>query len=170
MKAIAYDRLEATPVGDLYVAVSEKGVISLAFDGSEERFRADLAETHGVSVRRDPERAAGALGQLKEYFSGSRERFDIYYDLGALTPFQRSVLEAVQRVPKGSYVTYRQLAESIGRPKASRAVGQALGRNPIPIMIPCHRVIAADGSLGGYSGAGGLDTKRALLEFEGADL
>ncbi len=80
------------------------------------------------------------------------------------------MLEALQEVPEGDYVTYRELAERIGRPDASRAVGQALGRNPIPILIPCHRVIATDGSLGGYSGAGGVETKRALLEFEGADL
>jgi methylated-DNA-[protein]-cysteine S-methyltransferase len=107
---------------------------------------------------------------LEEYFNGARNRFEIEYDLSGLTNFQRLVLEAVQQVPKGSYVTYLELAKRIGRPKAARAVGQALGSNPIPILIPCHRVIATDGSLGGYSAPGGVETKSELLKMEGAIL
>jgi methylated-DNA-[protein]-cysteine S-methyltransferase len=79
-----------------------------------------------------------------------------------------SVLQTARRIPMGSVWTYGQVARTIGQPKASRAVGQALGRNPIPIVIPCHRVVAADGGLGGYSGGGGLESKRLLLRLEGA--
>jgi len=170
MKTIVYDMMKGTPVGDLIVAVSEHGVIALRFGDADGAFRLNLQDKFGVRVRRDPEKVAGVLEQLTEYFEGSRSQFDLNFDLDTLTPFQKEVLEALQQVPKGSYVTYRELAERVGKPKASRAVGQALGRNPIPILIPCHRVIATDGSLGGYSGAGGVATKRELLEFEGAGL
>jgi O-6-methylguanine DNA methyltransferase len=170
MRSIAFDVLNGTPVGDLMVAVSENGVLALRFGGGEEAFCLNLKDRYGVEARRDPARVAGVLEQLSEYFEGSRDEFELEYDLDKLTPFQQEVLEALQDVPQGDWVTYRELAERIGRARASRAVGQALGRNPIPILIPCHRVIASDGSLGGYSGVGGVETKRKLLEFEGADL
>jgi methylated-DNA-[protein]-cysteine S-methyltransferase len=167
---IAFDRLEGTPFGDLLIAVSERGVVTLNFGGDENSFRRTLEEEHKILVKRDPQRVAHVLGQLDEYFNGARSRFEVEYDLSRLTIFQRSVLEAVQQVPKGSYITYLELAKRIGKPKAARAVGQALGKNPIPILIPCHRVIATDGSLGGYSGPGGVETKSELLKMEGAVL
>lgn len=108
--------------------------------------------------------------QLRQYFLGRRWRFDLPIDLSSLTPFQREVLAVTSRIPKGKVWSYRQVAQAMGRPKASRAVGQALGRNPIPIVIPCHRVIASDGSLGGYCGSAGLDIKRWLLRHEGVRL
>ena len=85
-----------------------------------------------------------------------------------MTPFQRIVLDAIQKVPSGETISYGGLARRIGKPGAARAVGRALGSNPIPIIIPCHRALAADGSLGGYSGRGGVRTKQALLTLEGA--
>lgn len=170
MNVIAYDLMKDTPAGDLMVAVSENGVVALMFGDAEQAFRLNLQDRHGADARRDPAKVAPVLQQLSEYFEGSRAEFTLEFDLEALTQFQREVLVALQQVPKGSYVTYRELAQQIGRPKASRAVGQALGRNPLPILIPCHRVIATDGTLGGYSGAGGVETKRRLLEFEGAEL
>jgi methylated-DNA-[protein]-cysteine S-methyltransferase len=167
---LAYDRLEGTPFGDLLIAVSDRGVIALKFGGDEEKFSEMLEREHKAEVRRDARRVANVLHQLSEYFNGSRNKFEIAYDLGGLTPFQRRVLEAVQQIPMGSYVTYLELARRIGKPKAARAVGQALGHNPIPILIPCHRVIATDGSLGGYSGPGGVQMKSELLQLEGAVL
>jgi methylated-DNA-[protein]-cysteine S-methyltransferase len=167
---IAYDRFVGTPFGDLLVAVSDHGVLALRFGGSEVEFQKELADRHGTEVRRDPDRVSEVMNQLGEYFEGSRSAFEVAFDLSALTPFQRSVLRAVQKVPKGSYVTYLELAKRIGKPKSARAVGQALGHNPIPILIPCHRVIASDGSLGGYSGPGGVETKSELLRMEGAVL
>lgn len=167
---IAYDRFVGTPFGDLFVAVSDRGVVALRFGGSEDDFHEGLADRHGTGARRDPDRVSEVMKQLGEYFEGSRGAFEVAFDLSALTPFQRSVLKAVQKVPRGSYVTYLELAKRIGKPKSARAVGQALGHNPIPILIPCHRVIASDGSLGGYSGPGGVKTKSELLRMEGAVL
>ncbi len=115
-----------------------------------------------------PEALAPIAGQLRDYFEGSRASFDVPLDLSRVTPFQLSVLQAVRTIPAGTVWTYGQMARAIGKPQASRAVGQALGRNPVPVVIPCHRVIAGDGSLGGYSGGGGLASKRLLLDLEGA--
>jgi methylated-DNA-[protein]-cysteine S-methyltransferase len=119
-------------------------------------------------TERNPVALKGTAEQLQEYFAGSRKRFDLPLDLTRLTSFQLSVLQTARRIPLGSVWTYGQVARTIGKPKASRAVGQALGRNPIPIVIPCHRVVASDGSLCGYGGGGGLESKRLLLQLERA--
>ena len=108
--------------------------------------------------------------QLKEYFSGQRRKFDLPVDLSSLTSFQREVLAVTIRIPWGEVWSYQRIAQEMGRPKSSHPVGQALGRNPIPIVIPCHRVIASDGGLGGYCGTAGLDLKRWLLRHEGVQL
>ena len=102
--------------------------------------------------------------QLEEYFAGVRQNFDLPLDPGG-TDFQRRVWRALLDIPYGKAISYRELAQQVDRPKGFQAVGQANGKNPLPILIPCHRVIAADGSLGGYSG--GLDRKRFLLDLEG---
>jgi methylated-DNA-[protein]-cysteine S-methyltransferase len=119
-------------------------------------------------TERNPVALKTSTEQLQEYFAGARKRFDLPLDLTRLTPFQLSVLQTARGIPPGSVRTYGQVARTLGKPKASRAVGQALGRNPIPIVIPCHRVIASDGSLCGYGGGGGLESKRFLLQLEGA--
>ncbi|NIL95766.1 MAG: methylated-DNA--[protein]-cysteine S-methyltransferase, partial [Planctomycetales bacterium] len=100
------------------------------------------------------------------YLEGSRLTFDLPLDLRRVTDFQRQVLQAAAGVPRGQVTTYGEIARQIGKPNAARAVGQALGRNPVPIVIPCHRVIAADGSLRGYSGGGGIRSKAKLLQLE----
>lgn len=105
-----------------------------------------------------------ARRQLEEYFAGYRQNFDLPLDPGG-TDFQRLVWRALLEIPYGKAISYRELAQRVDRPKGFQAVGQANGKNPLPILIPCHRVIAADGSLGGYSG--GLDRKRFLLDLEG---
>ena len=102
-----------------------------------------------------------------EYFAGQRDSFNVPVDLSRSTDFQQQVLRAAARVPRGGLATYAEIARHIGKPRASRAVGQALARNPVPIVIPCHRVVAADGSLTGYSGRGGIRTKAQLLVLEG---
>jgi methylated-DNA-[protein]-cysteine S-methyltransferase len=106
--------------------------------------------------------------QLREYFAGDRSNFNLPVDISQLTPFQRSVLDVACRIAPGQVWTYHRVAQELGRPRSSRPVGGALARNPIPIVIPCHRVIASDGSLGGYSGGSGLEAKRWLLQLEGA--
>jgi O-6-methylguanine DNA methyltransferase len=155
-----------SPLGPLYIAASARGLCSLDFGVSQAEFLAELDPM--ARTEQDPRALAEAAGQLQAYFAGEQRRFDLPLDLHSLTPFQLSVLQAARRIPAGDVRTYGQVAQAIGKPKASRAVGQALGRNPIPIVIPCHRVIASDGGLGGYSGGGGLQSKRYLLGLEGA--
>ena len=108
---------------------------------------------------------ADVAAQLSEYFRGERNRFEVPLDFSGITPFTRAVLDATADVPFGRLSTYRQVAEQIGQPKATRAVGNALGRNPIPIVVPCHRIVRSDSSLGGYTG--GIQIKEHLLSLEG---
>ncbi|MFW6192474.1 MAG: methylated-DNA--[protein]-cysteine S-methyltransferase, partial [Gemmatimonadota bacterium] len=115
-------------------------------------------------VEEEPEALETVVVELREYFRGDRRSFGVTPDLTGLTPFQQEVLEAISRVPFGERVTYGELARRIDRPKASRAVGNALGRNPVPIIVPCHRVVRSDGDLGGYTAGTGY--KEQLLELE----
>jgi len=153
----------ASPVGELLVAATERGLcrISYGVEGGDEA----LARTFGVRVLRTP--LDEIRRELDEYFAGRRREFDLPLDL-RVAPFHEAVLRERARVPYGQLETYGALAAKVGRPRAARAVGTAMNRNPIPIVLPCHRVVGADGSLTGY--AGGLHVKRALLELEGATL
>jgi len=162
---IQWDIVES-PLGPLYIAASKRGLCSVGFGVSQKDFLSGLDPL--ARTKLNPPALASIAEQLQAYFAGARTAFDVPLDLSQLTPFQRSVLQAARRIPSGTVWTYGQVARAIGKPRASRAVGQALGRNPVPIVIPCHRVVASDGSLGGYSGGGGLDSKRLLLHLEGA--
>ena len=163
-----YDVVSSTPFGPIYIAVTKQGIAALGFDNSEENFIARLQKHHRAPIVHSPQHVKEAVSQLRDYFSGQREVFDLPLDLRSLTSFQRNVLTTIQEIPVGETISYGGLARRIGKPGSARAVGRALGSNPIPIVIPCHRVLAADGSLGGYSGRGGVSTKQALLELEGA--
>ena len=154
-----------TPIGRVFVAAGEAGLVRLSFRQSEASFVAELRRL-GADVVRSPARTADIVHQLRAYFAGERRSFDVRLDLRHTTPFQRRVLLAAARVPAGQVVSYGEIARRIGQPQGSRAVGQALGQNPVPIVIPCHRVIAAGGRIGGYTG--GLGIKRRLLRLEGA--
>lgn len=154
-----------SPLGPLYIAARDGRLCSVDFGVSEEDFLAGLDPL--ARTERNPEALAHIAEQLRAYFGDTRFQFSLPLDLDRVTPFQSSVLTTIRRIPVGMVWTYGQVARAIGKPKASRAVGQALGRNPVPIVIPCHRVIAGDGSLGGYSGGGGLTSKRLLLQMEG---
>ncbi len=157
-----------SPLGRLFVAVSDRGLCAVDFGGSEADFLARLDPQ--ARLDQDPKAVRRTLEQLTEYFSGKRVAFDLPVDLSALTPFQRGVLDVACRIAPGQVWTYQRVAQEMGRPKSSRPVGQALARNPVPIVIPCHRIIASDGSLGGYSGGAGLPAKHWLLRLEGAIL
>jgi methylated-DNA-[protein]-cysteine S-methyltransferase len=167
-EVVYYDHVPDSPIGAFYVGVSEQGVVALSFEESEDHFLAWLQRKTGGAVVREPDKLREVVSQVLDYLEGRRKGFTFTYDLRSLTPFQRSVLTTVQKVPRGEYLTYGELARRIGKPGAARAVGQALGSNPIPVLIPCHRVLASDGSLGGYSGRGGVRTKEALLRLEEA--
>lgn len=160
---VAYDVAE-TPVGELLLAATERGLCRISFDPEGELEL--LARAFGRCVLRVPRRLDPVRRQLDEYFGGRRRSFELQPDLSPLPDFQRLVLRELARVPFGEVTTYGALAAGIGRPRAARAVGGALNRNPVPIVLPCHRVIGSTGSLVGYGG--GLERKRALLRLEGA--
>jgi methylated-DNA-[protein]-cysteine S-methyltransferase len=156
----------SSPLGPLFVGVSRNGLCAVDFGRSEAEFLRRLNSR--ARLEKGSAAVQPVMAQLGEYFAGRRLQFHLPVDLSALTPFQRGVLEAACRIPAGEVWTYHRLAQELGRPSCSRPVGQALARNPIPIVIPCHRVIASDGGLGGYSGGSGLNAKRWLLQREGA--
>lgn len=158
----------ASPLGTLFIAMSERGLCAVDFGRGENEFIGRF-DPRARLVNESRELAQVTL-QLKEYFAGRRTSFDVAVDLSALTPFQKQVLKTACRIAPGQVWSYLRVAHEMGRPKSSRPVGQALAHNPVPIVIPCHRVIAADGSLGGYSGGAGLSAKRWLLRLEGARL
>lgn len=157
MPVPTFFRVQASPIGDLLLTSDGTALTRVLMNGAPSK--ADRPA--GWS----PDRGSldTAARQLDEFFEGSRTRFELLL-APAGTPFQRRVWDALRRIPYGETMSYRALAARIGKPRAVRAVGGANGRNPIAIVIPCHRVIGADGRLVGYGG--GLDRKRALLELE----
>lgn len=166
--AIYYDILQRTPVGQVLVAVSKQGVVAVEIGMSERAFIDHLSSIFNEPILRSKSATSSAFGQLQEYFEGRRKAFDLPVSLNHLTPFQRRVLEATMEISFGSVSTYGEMARNLGKHRAARAVGQALARNPIPIVIPCHRVLGSDGRLHGYSGGEGIRTKKFLLQLEGA--
>jgi methylated-DNA-[protein]-cysteine S-methyltransferase len=156
----------STPIGRVLVAASEAGLVRVSFRRTEASFVAELRARLGVTPIHSTAHTEDVVHQLRAYFAGERRTFDVQVDLSRLSAFHRRVLLAASRIPAGQVVSYGDIARRIGRPGGSRAVGQALGHNPLPIVIPCHRVVAAGGRLGGYTG--GLAVKKKLLRLEGA--
>lgn len=159
-----YDVVES-PVGQLLVAVTDRGLLRISFDPEPERQLERLVRVAGPAVLRAPRQVDEARRELDEYFAGRRRAFDLAVDLRGVTPFTARVLEELALVPFGETATYAELAARAGNPRAARAVGSVMNRNPVPIVLPCHRVIGANGSLVGYGG--GLDRKVQLLQLEG---
>jgi len=162
---VSYDVTDS-PVGELLVAATERGVCRISFDPDPDGELDWLARAYGARVLRSPRPLEATRRELDEYFEGRRSEFDLPLDLSALPSFQQLVLGELQRVRYGATATYGGLAARIGKPRAARAVGGALNKNPVPIVVPCHRIVGASGSLVGY--AGGLERKRRLLALEGA--
>jgi len=154
-----------SPLGPLLVAATHRGLLRVMYDAEPERELERLARLAGPRVLRTARAVDGARRQLDEYFEGRRERFDLQLDLRGLAPFAEHVLGELARVPFGTTTTYGTLAARAGAPKAARAVGTVMNRNPVPIVLPCHRVVGASGALTGYGG--GLDRKVKLLRLEG---
>jgi methylated-DNA-[protein]-cysteine S-methyltransferase len=156
-----------SPVGELFVAVTPRGVASISFDGMDrDRLVARFARELSPRVVAAARATDDVRRELDEYFGGARRRFDLPIDRRLMSRFMRDVLGATSRVTFGHLATYGEIAVRIGHPSSARAVGAALGANPIPIVIPCHRVVGANGKLTGYGG--GLPRKEALLRLEGA--
>lgn len=164
LTTVGYDLLDS-PLGPLWVAITPKGVATIHYGGEPPAVALRrLVRVYGPGIVPDHRRSSALARELDQYFAGRRRVFEVEADLSGLTPFQRRVLMATAKIPFGDVMTYRTIAKRAGNEKASRAAGGALGANPVPIVVPCHRVVATDGSLGGY--AGGLDAKRTLLAIE----
>ena len=157
--------VEDTPIGPLTLAATPAGLVRVGF-GREDDVLPDLAARVSPRVVHLPARFDALRRELDEYFAGRRRHFDVALDRRLSHGYRRAVLEELSKVPFGQTVSYRDLAERTGKPGASRAVGTAMATNPIPIVVPCHRVLRTGGALGGYGG--GLDTKVWLLRHEGA--
>jgi methylated-DNA-[protein]-cysteine S-methyltransferase len=156
-----------SPIGRLLVAVTPRGLARVAFeDEDRDRVLAELASRLSPRILESAAVTDDARRELEEFFAGERTRFGVKVDRRLIHGIARDVLRATSKIPYGELSTYGGVARQIGRPTAARAVGRALGSNPIPVVIPCHRVIGAGGALTGY--AGGLDRKVALLELEGS--
>jgi methylated-DNA-[protein]-cysteine S-methyltransferase len=162
---VGFDVIES-PIGPLLVAATTRGLARIYFDADPELHLDRLAEVYGPRVLRSAGSVDPVHRQLDEYFAGSRSAFELEVDLRGAAPFAQQVLGELALVPYGQTTTYGTLAARVGAPRAARAVGMVMNRNPIPIVLPCHRVVGANGSLTGY--AGGLDLKERLLRLEGA--
>ena len=157
----------STPVGVLLLAATEEGLVRVAYAREDhEAVLQDLARRISPRVLHAPVRLAPAVRQLEEYFAGTRTGFDLPLDRSLSHGFRRLVQEHLPEIGYGRTESYGAVARSVGRPQAVRAVGTACATNPLPVVVPCHRVLRGDGGLGGY--VGGLEAKAALLELETA--
>ena len=156
-----------SPIGDLLVAVTPRGLLRVAFqDEDRDDVLAELAARVSPRILESARSTDDVRRELEQYFARERTRFDLALDRRLIGDFARQVLGATARVPFGRTTTYREIADRIGSPRAARAVGNALGSNPVPIVIPCHRVLRTGGALGGYGG--GVERKERLLQLEGS--
>lgn len=162
---VAYAVLDS-PLGPLVAAVTERGLVRLAYaEESDEQVLEDLARRLSPRLLRAPRRLDPLARELEEYFTGRRHDFDVPVDWALTAGFTQRVLRATAAIPFGEVITYKDVAGRAGSPRGYRAAGNALGANPIPIVVPCHRVVASGGKLGGYGG--GIARKLALLAVEG---
>jgi len=157
-----------TPIGKLWLAVSDLGLVAIECGLTQAEFEAYLVKRFKRTVEIAPERIRTAAGQLDEYLSGRQRAFTLVIDWTVLRPFQQAVLRVTSEIPYGETRTYKEIAGRIGRPHAARAVGRAEATNPMPLVLPCHRVIGVDGKLHGYRLGEGVRTKEWLLKMEGA--
>ena len=165
---VAYDVFDETPVGPLLVGVTDRGLARIGYDPEPEAELEQLARLYGPRVLRSARPVDRVRRELDEYFEGRRRAFDLDVDLRVVPEFPRRVLAELRHVGYGHTTTYGALAAQAGNPRAARAVGTVMNRNPVPIVLPCHRVVGANGSLIGYGG--GLERKEWLLQLEGARL
>lgn len=166
MQTVWISQIPDTPLGTLWIAVTETGLAAIAFRQDQAGF-SDWLARHGYNlIEYNEERTAEARRQILEYLAATRTAFTLPLDLGLLNDFQTQVLLATRAIPYGSTTTYGALAEQLGRPRAARAIGRAEATNPLPLVMPCHRVIGKDGSLRGYGGPQGIQNKAWLLELE----
>lgn len=176
MQTLTFSLLNQTPIGGLWLVSSPHGLLRVEFQApgfvaTENELRARLisayrAARQELTIQPNPALLAEPGRQILEYLNGQRRRFDFAIDWDSLPPFQRRILQLTVDIPYGQTRTYAELAHLAGSPNAARAVGRAQAANPMPLVIPCHRLIGADGSLRGYGGPGGVRLKAWLQEME----
>ena len=170
---VAYASVDS-PFGELLAAVTPRGLLRISYDtGRDDAILEEIAAKVSPRMLEAPARLDPVRRQLDEYFAGHRRRFELKLDWRLTRGFFQRILRETARVRFGELATYKQMAEAAGSPRAVRAAGNALGSNPIPIVVPCHRIVRTGGTMGGYGGGigpyiGGPDIKRRLLELEGA--
>jgi methylated-DNA-[protein]-cysteine S-methyltransferase len=167
-RPIYIGQLPSSPIGHLWVACSEKGLVAIEWSMSEADFSLQINQRFHTEIIYDENFTAKPLNQLAEYLSGKRRYFELSLELSDLTDFQQQVLRLTTSIPYGQTTTYKDIAIRSGKINAARAVGRVEATNPIPLVIPCHRVVGSDGSLHGYGGPGGIKLKAWLLNLEGA--
>jgi methylated-DNA-[protein]-cysteine S-methyltransferase len=155
-----------TPLGHVWVAVRGRFLTAVEIRAQPEIFAQAIVQRMGGKVVQSAEHTAEAVAQIEAYLEGRRKNLTIPIDWRRLKPFQRQVLQAVIEIPYGQVATYSEIATRLGKPGAARAVGRANATNPLPLVIPCHRIIGSDGSLRGYGAPGGIKTKEWLLRLE----
>jgi methylated-DNA-[protein]-cysteine S-methyltransferase len=153
-----------TPAGWVGLSASMAGLVRVILPQYSQKIAAHLLGADSNRVIQSPDQFKDLIKRLQAYFSGQRVKFPDKLDLSEATPFQREVWQATQKIPYGETRSYGWVAKQVGKTKAARAVGQALGNNPLPVIVPCHRVLASGGGLGGFSG--GLERKKYLLNLE----
>jgi len=163
VERVYYSSFDSTWLKKVFVASTERGICMVDFLTSEEMFLKELKARFSGKIVRDDRKNQKVLIQLKKYLEGKLQRFDCKLDIRG-TPFQKKVWSAIVKIPYGKTRSYKDIAHAIGHPKAFRAVGNANGSNPIPLIVPCHRVIESNGALGGFGH--GLKVKKQLLDFE----
>ena len=159
---------DQTPIGKLWLAMSDLGLVAVEWGLTLAEFEAYLVKRFKRPIQLAPPRLFDAAGQIDKYLSGFQRTFTLVIDWTVLRPFQQAVLQATRDIPYGETRTYKEIAGRIGKPRAARAVGRAEATNPMPLVLPCHRVIGMDGKLHGYGLAEGVKTKEWLLIMEGA--
>jgi methylated-DNA-[protein]-cysteine S-methyltransferase len=159
-------KLTSTPIGPLWIALSELGLVAIDWSTGQADFTQQILQRFNANAIYDDALTAEPLRQLSEYLAGNRHEFDLALDLTRLSQFQVQVLKITLDIPYGQTVTYKEIAAHLGNPRSARAVGRVEATNPIPLVIPCHRVIGSDGSLHGYGGPGGIKLKAWLLDLE----
>jgi methylated-DNA-[protein]-cysteine S-methyltransferase len=168
MSEIIYASLSAPSwLGNVLVAQGPKGIVAVTMGDPEYGFLSYVERLTGIAATPDQDALRPILDRFQAYIDGDLTALELPVDWSLMTPFQRLVLEEIRLVVPGTVSTYGEIAGRVGRPQGARAVGQALRRNPMPMVIPCHRIIGSDGSMTGFGGPAGIDRKRALLRHEG---
>jgi O-6-methylguanine DNA methyltransferase len=160
--------LPSSPIGPLWVAVTDLGLGAVEWSMSQADFSRQVEQRFHTDVICDEIHTSDALRQLSEYLEGNRRQFNLLLDLSDMSDFQLQVLHLTYHIPYGQTSTYKEIAIQMGNQHAARAVGHVEATNPIPLVIPCHRVLGSDGSLHGYGGPGGIKLKVWLLNLEGS--